>query len=85
MDDTNKFTRTVLKKIALARVLCSEADIYILDNPFNDIDDEIGQIVERRLRELQKNNKTVVLSLKHLDKYTAVEDQIIVLEEGEVK
>lgn len=45
MDDTNKFTRTVLKKIALARVLCSEADIYILDNPFNDVDDEIGQIV----------------------------------------
>lgn len=35
MDDTNKFTRSVLKKIALARVLISNADIYILDSPFS--------------------------------------------------
>lgn len=72
MDDTNKFTRTVLKKIALARVLLSEADFYILDSPFNDIDDSFGQVIERRLRELQIRGKTVVLSLKHLDKYTAL-------------
>jgi ABC-type multidrug transport system fused ATPase/permease subunit len=45
----------------------------------------MGQIVERRLRELQKNNKTVILSLKHLDKYTIAEDQIVVLDQGEVK
>jgi manganese/zinc/iron transport system ATP- binding protein len=79
MDDTKKFTRTVLKKIALARVLCSDADFYILDSPFNDIDDSLGQLIEWRLRELQKKNKTVVLSLKHLDKYTALEDHIIIL------
>lgn len=39
MDDTNKFTKTVLKKIALARTLVAEADFYILDSPFNDVDD----------------------------------------------
>ena len=49
MDDSNKFTKTVLKKIALARVLASDADIYILDSPFHD-DDDVGQVVERRLR-----------------------------------
>lgn len=45
MDDTNKFTKTVLKKIALARMLASDADFYILDSPFNDIDDDVGQVV----------------------------------------
>jgi ABC-type transport system involved in cytochrome c biogenesis ATPase subunit len=37
MDDTNKFTKALLKKIALARILCSKADIYILDRPFMDV------------------------------------------------
>lgn len=52
MDDTNKFTRTVLKKIALARALTSDADLYILDSPFTDVDGEVAQLVEKRLREL---------------------------------
>ena len=72
MDDCNKFTKTVLKKIAVARALASEADVYILDSPFNDVGDEVGQVVERRLRELQRRGKTVILSLRHLDKYTAL-------------
>ncbi len=50
MDDSNKFTKTALKKIALARVLASDADIYILDSPFHDVGDDVGQVVERRLR-----------------------------------
>lgn len=33
IDDSNKFTKTILKKIALARCLTADADIYILDNP----------------------------------------------------
>ena len=45
MDDSKKFTKTVLKKIALARILASDADIYILDIPFNDVDDDVAQVV----------------------------------------
>ncbi len=33
IDDQNKFTKTILKKIALARCLSADADIFILDNP----------------------------------------------------
>ena len=50
MDDTTKFTKAALKKIALARCLCAEADIYILNSPFTEIDDEYIMIVERKLR-----------------------------------
>ena len=82
MDDTNKFTKTARKKIALARILASSADIYILDNPFNDIDEEAAQMVERRIRDLEKDNKTVIITLKHLDKYTMSEDKIVIMEDG---
>jgi len=35
MDDTVKFTSLIFKKIALARTLCADADIYIIDNPYS--------------------------------------------------
>ena len=37
--DTNKFTYQALKKVALARTLLADADIYIIDSPFS----ELGQ------------------------------------------
>lgn len=39
IDDESKFTKSVLKRICLARCLSSDADIYILDNPFEDLSD----------------------------------------------
>jgi ABC-type Mn2+/Zn2+ transport system ATPase subunit len=45
IDDSNKFTKTVLKKIALARCLSADSDIYILDNPLGEMDDQYSQIV----------------------------------------
>ena len=81
IDDTSKLTKSVLKKIAIARCLCAEADIYILSNPFLDLDDEYVTVVEKKLRELQEMNKTVVLSLTRLA-FSDDEDQVIILEDG---
>jgi len=78
MDDTSKFTKAILKKIAIARCLCAEADIFILSNPFKDIDDEYITVVEKKLRELQENKKTVILSLSRLS-FGEDEDQVIIL------
>ena len=50
IDDTSKFTKSTLKKIALARCLCSEADIYIFNSPFAEIDDVYVNVIERKLR-----------------------------------
>lgn len=66
IDDESKFTKSVLKRICLARCLSSDADIYILDNPFEDLSDEYQQVVERRLRFLQDKSKTIILSSRHL-------------------
>ena len=40
MEDLNIFTKSQLQRIALARVICSSAKIYILDSPFEHIDSE---------------------------------------------
>ena len=38
MEDINVFTKSQLQRILLARVLCSSANIYILDCPYESID-----------------------------------------------
>jgi ABC-type Mn2+/Zn2+ transport system ATPase subunit len=45
IEDNNKFTKTVLKKIALARCLSADADIFILDNPLGEMDEQYAQLV----------------------------------------
>lgn len=50
MDDTNKFTASTLEKIALARALVSDADVFILDSPYSGIDASAAIIVEQILR-----------------------------------
>lgn len=50
MLDTNKFTKSVLKKIALSRMLLADADIYIFDSPFIDLSENYKNVLEDRLR-----------------------------------
>ncbi len=45
IDDTNKFTVATLEKIALARSLLADADIFILDSPYSKIDSETAIVV----------------------------------------
>lgn len=50
MNDDAKFTASALQKISLARIFCSDADIYLLDNPFKDLSLESIISVEKILR-----------------------------------
>ena len=47
MDDLNMFTKSQLQKIALIRVLCSDADIYLLDCPFHYLNTEFKLILQK--------------------------------------
>jgi ABC-type Mn2+/Zn2+ transport system ATPase subunit len=50
IDDPSHFSIATLKKISLARAFCVEADYYILDDPFSEIDNKTAQAVETKLR-----------------------------------
>lgn len=45
IDDINKFTQSTLTKIAIARILVTDADILILDCPYSKIDKETANVV----------------------------------------
>ncbi len=64
MDDVNKFSKSVLQRISLARVLCSNAQIYILDRPFDYLEEKYESRVEKMLRKKQEKEKvTIIMSV----------------------
>ena len=81
--DTNKFSYTSLKRVALARTLLADADIYIIDSPFAELSSEAKNVVEQKLRALEDRGKTVILSFKELE-FASREDQIVIMEEGRI-
>lgn len=66
MSRESGFTPSQLQKIALARVFCSSADIYILDNPFNNLSSSSCALVENILREKQAQGVMVIMATKNL-------------------
>ena len=85
MEDLNMFTKEQLQKISLIRVLCSNADIYLLDHPFHYISPEFRPLLEVELEKKQKDGrKTIVMVLSDLDQ-TQSDDYVMFLEKGKVE
>ena len=70
-------------RIALARALYAQADIYLLDDPLSAVDVKVArQIFDYCIRPLSKR-ATVVLATHQIHFLTPC-DQIIVMEKGEI-
>lgn len=48
------------QRIFIARALCQEADLYIMDEPLAGVDRVSEQIIMKKLRELKSQGKTIV-------------------------
>lgn len=81
MNAESGFTQSQLQKIALARVFCSDSDVYILDNPFNHLNAESAAIVEEILREKQSQGVMIIIALKDIN-FAEPNDFILILDEG---
>ena len=85
MEDLSMFTKEQLKKIALIRILCSNADIYLLDHPFHHLSTEFSFILEDELEKKQKNErKTIVMVENDLDQ-TKKDDYVMFVQKGKIE
>ena len=70
-------------RLALARALYVDADIYLLDDPISAVDSKVAKkIFENVIHEL-KAEKTLVL-VTHQISYLWSCDQVLVMEDGEI-
>jgi ABC-type Mn2+/Zn2+ transport system ATPase subunit len=72
------------QRALLARALAQEADLWLLDEPLNAVDNDTRAIIASVLDELKKQEKTVITATHDLGRLERDFDRAVYLCEGEV-
>lgn len=67
------------RRVLLARCLAQEADLLLLDEPFNGMDAGSEQVYIDVLRELADEGRTILVSTHHLDTVDRLADSVALL------
>lgn len=72
------------KLLELARILTTDAEIYLFDEPFAGLYPAMKKIVKAIIRDLKKNEKTIVLVEHDIELIKSIADFIVVLDSGQL-
>lgn len=80
-----EFSSGMKKRLGIARVLLSDAELWLLDEPYNALD-ESGQIlVDDLLKTAHLDHRTVIMATHDLERSSTFADSVLVLENGSLK
>jgi len=80
-----QYSQGMRQRTSLARVLVSEPELLLLDEPFSNMDAEsAGQMVEL-LAGFRTKNRTIVLTTHQRDLAAPIADQVITLRAGQIE
>jgi ABC-2 type transport system ATP-binding protein len=81
----DEYSTGMKKKLALIAVLRQDKPFVMLDEPFNGLDIEAGEILKLLLLRLKEAGKTILLSSHIIESLTNVCDEIHYLEAGKIR
>lgn len=81
----SSYSAGMKKKTAFTGLLIGTHEVYILDEPFNDVDIIGNVIMKKEIVKLKESGKIVLLSSHILSSLTDICDEILLLREGEFK
>lgn len=70
-------------RLALARALYFDADIYLLDDPISAVDSKVAKKIHENVIKKMKGDKTIIL-VTHQISYMYDCDKVIIMEDGRV-
>jgi ABC-2 type transport system ATP-binding protein len=79
-----EFSKGMKRKVALARSLVHDPSVLIYDEATSGLDPMTSRYIVDFLRDLRKENKTIVMSAHNLYQVEAVCDRIMILRRGKV-
>ena len=79
-----KLTAGQQQRALLARALAQEADLLLLDEPFNAVDARTQETIYEAMRSLRDQNKTLVVATHDLSRLAGAFDATVHLQGGEV-
>ena len=71
-------------RLALARALYFDADIYLLDDPISAVDSKVAKKIYENVIMQMKGRKTIIL-VTHQISYLYGCDQVIIMEDGRIQ
>jgi lipooligosaccharide transport system ATP-binding protein len=72
------------RRLILARALMNEPQILILDEPTTGLDPQARHLIWTKIRNLQKQNVTVILTTHYMDEAAQLCDRIIIMDHGKI-
>lgn len=73
------------QKLAVARMLLSDSQIFLLDEPFNGLDVHAKKMLKELILSLKKKNKLIIVSSHILEELGEISDIVWFLKDGKVK
>lgn len=70
------------RRLTLARALLNEPQILILDEPTTGLDPQARQVIWQRLRQLQNEGMTIVLTTHYMEEAQRLCDQVAIMDHG---
>jgi heme exporter protein A len=78
------FSRGMLQRLAIARVLLAEPELLLLDEPHTGLDQEAISLLNEVIKERQNSGVSIVLITHDFDQVLNVCDKVFVLDRGKV-
>ena len=72
------------QKVVLAKVLATNADIIIFDEPTRGIDVKAKQEIYNLIRELSESGKSIIMISSEMEEIIGLSDRVIVLHDGRI-
>ena len=72
------------RRLALARALVNEPDMIFLDEPTTGLDPQARHLIWERLRNLQENGRTLLLTTHFMEEAERLCDRVVVMDGGRV-
>lgn len=72
------------RRLLIARALINDPEIVVLDEPTTGLDPQARHLVWDRLRELTRENKTLILTTHYMEEAAQLCDRLVIMEGGQI-
>lgn len=72
------------RRLTIARALVNDPELVILDEPTTGLDPQVRHLIWSRLRGLQKQGKTLLLTTHYMEEAERLCDELAIMDNGEV-
>lgn len=78
------YSKGMKQKLALARALLHDPPVLLLDEPTSAMDPQSARLVRDAIRELQADNRTIILTTHNLNEAQELADKIAIIRHGRI-